>query len=55
MERATLTSMLLALSPALTGLSSIVIGGAQRESCFNGLEVVAKDDLGLFDLVDSDG
>ena len=54
-ERVTPTSRSFALSPALTGLSSMEIEGAQGASGFIGLEVVADSDLGLFDRVDWDG
>ena len=44
-----------ALSLAMTGLSSKVISGGQGALGFLDLEGVAEDDLGLLDLVDSDG
>ena len=54
MLSATPTLISLALSLAITGLSSRVISGAQGTADFFDPEVVA-DDLGLFDLEDSEG
>ena len=44
-----------ALSVAMTGLSSRVISGVQGTFGTLDFEVVAEEDLGLFDFEDSDG
>ena len=54
-ERATRISISSVLSLALSGLSSIVLGVALGALDFREPEVVADLDLGLFDLVDSEG